>query len=68
MMEGWLQLWYIVRNFANVTMYPQYNDKKDEWVLKGLMHWQITIINQVLYTWNLLRECAHHKIVSYVRW
>jgi hypothetical protein len=27
-MEGWIQLWYIVRISVNVTMYPKYNNKK----------------------------------------
>jgi hypothetical protein len=27
--RGWIQLWHIVRIFANVTMYPQYNNKKN---------------------------------------
>jgi hypothetical protein len=22
----WIQLWYILRTFANVTMYPKYNN------------------------------------------
>jgi hypothetical protein len=26
MIEGWIQLWSIVRTFVNVTMYPQYNN------------------------------------------
>jgi hypothetical protein len=29
MMEGWIQLWYIVKTFANVTMHSQYNDNKN---------------------------------------
>jgi hypothetical protein len=28
MIEGWIQLWYIVRTFENVTMYPKYNNKE----------------------------------------
>jgi hypothetical protein len=24
--RGWIQLWYIVRTFVNVTMYPRYNN------------------------------------------
>jgi hypothetical protein len=24
--NGWVQLWYIVRTFINVTMYPKYNN------------------------------------------
>jgi hypothetical protein len=23
---GWIQLWYIVRSFVNVTVYPQYSN------------------------------------------
>jgi hypothetical protein len=30
MMEGWIQLWYIVKTFVNVTMYPQFNNNKKE--------------------------------------
>jgi hypothetical protein len=25
--RGWIQLWYIVRAFVNVTMCPQYSNK-----------------------------------------
>jgi hypothetical protein len=37
--RGWIQLWYIVRTFVNVTMYLQYNNniiekKKDFPLLK----------------------------------
>jgi hypothetical protein len=33
----WIQLWYIVRTFVNVTMYPQYNNnlKKKSWKVLG---------------------------------
>jgi hypothetical protein len=24
--KGWIQLWYIIKTFVNVTMYPQYNN------------------------------------------
>jgi hypothetical protein len=24
--RGWIQLWYVVRTFVNITMYPQYNN------------------------------------------
>jgi hypothetical protein len=26
--KGWIQLWYIVRTFVNVTLYPQDNNNK----------------------------------------
>jgi hypothetical protein len=26
--KGWIQLWYIIRTFVNVTMYSQYNNNK----------------------------------------
>jgi hypothetical protein len=26
---GWIQLWYIIRTFVSVTMYPQYNNNKN---------------------------------------
>jgi hypothetical protein len=26
----WIQLWNIVRNLANVTMYPQYNNNNNK--------------------------------------
>jgi hypothetical protein len=26
---GWSQLWYIVRTFVNVTMYPYYNNNNN---------------------------------------
>jgi hypothetical protein len=30
--RGWMQLWYILRTFVNVTMYSQYkNNKKERW-------------------------------------
>jgi hypothetical protein len=28
--KGWIQLWYIVKTFVNITMYPQYNNNKKE--------------------------------------
>jgi hypothetical protein len=28
--RGWIQLWYIVRTFINVTMYPQFNNNKNK--------------------------------------
>jgi hypothetical protein len=27
--RGWVQLWYIVRYFVNVTMYSQYNNNNN---------------------------------------
>jgi hypothetical protein len=27
-MEGGIQVWYVVRTFVNVTMYPKYNNMK----------------------------------------
>jgi hypothetical protein len=34
MMEGWIQLWYSVRNFVNITMYPQHNNNKSKLFFK----------------------------------
>jgi hypothetical protein len=31
---GWIQLWYIVRAFVNVTIYPQYNNNITKIFLK----------------------------------
>jgi hypothetical protein len=28
--RGWIQLWYNVRNYVSVTMYTQYNIKKNK--------------------------------------
>jgi hypothetical protein len=25
-LKGWIQLWYIVRTFVKITIYPQYNN------------------------------------------
>jgi hypothetical protein len=36
---GWIQLWYIVRAFVSVIMYPQYNNNKIEIFLKEYMTW-----------------------------
>jgi hypothetical protein len=43
--QGSIQLWYIVRTFINVTMYPQYNNNNNKRQIKKYIHHMIPFVS-----------------------
>jgi hypothetical protein len=56
MMKEWMQLWYIVRNVVNVTMYPHYNDNYQKRFKK--YHWTIHLIQGKMVNFIL---CIYYR-------
>jgi hypothetical protein len=68
----WIQLWYIVRTFINVSMYPQHNNtiikklKINKTTKPKNVKHRITIITQQFHSWVCIQK--NWKISVSIKW
>jgi hypothetical protein len=61
MMEGWIQLWYTVRTFINVTMCSQYNDNKNKLRIKCKNN-RVSSQTTVELTWKIIIKYIYKSL------